>query len=217
MRDEYRQLVSQQHAPQELIERTVYKVKTQESSHSSKRRKVVFYASFSTLAVCAIIAVVILTVRPPQEFYYTVGTELKLKSDTVENRMEEIFIKDYEDHLLVPLRTMIPDARLMDDKIFVAYDSNHEKIIKDQAILFYEWKEHTLIVRLSKTEDMTPDVLKDARETKVHSITYRLLSSEDGDRLMASCEIKGIHFLYICNQWTKKDFETFLLSNQYSY
>lgn len=218
MIDKYRQSVRQQHAPQDLIERTVYRVKTKESVANEKRKRLkIRYVLVPAIAVCAMITVVILTTWQTPKFYYTVGSELRLKANAMGNKMEKMTMEDYESYLLFPVSTMIPNGILTDAKIYVQYDDSHTTIVKDQAILCYEWKEHKLIVQLSKTEDITPEVLKGTKETKINTTRYHLLSSENGTKLMASCEVKGIHILYLCNHWTKKEFETFLLANQYSF
>lgn len=214
MKDEYKQAVSQQHAPQELIEKTLSRIKAEESVHTLKRkRQKVRYVLVPTFAVCAMITIIILTMRQTPRFYYTVGSEYQLKSNIMEDKMEEITIKDYEDYLLVPVSTMIPDGTLMQVRVFAKFDDTHDKIVKDRAVLYYEWKGLKLIVQVSKTEDIAPEVLESTKETKIHTTSYRLFSSEDETKFMASCEVKGIHYLYICNHWTKKDFETFLLAN----
>lgn len=236
--EEYRKSVNAQHAPQELTERTLERIREEEKLSASEaamenilyergqytkaqdrktqdrknQYKKFLYRRFllgaAGLAACLAIVAGVFMNRP--RLTYNPVSDPMVRGGLPEEYGEVLTPEEYEGYLGIHLLSLLEEYPCSNSKIYVSYDEEGQGIQKDEGTFYLNVDDHTVILKISGSGLEVPEGLLTSETSDVNGITVYVGEEAESGKLFAAYSMGEIQYYLICNDMSKKQFEHLL-------
>lgn len=226
--EEYRKSIDSQHASQELIERTLERIREEEKLTASEvigedvsalykngYNKRILYRRFlfgaAGFVACMVIVISVFVSRPRLSYNPVSGS--MLRGGLPEGDREELTIEEYEAYLGVNLSDCLAGYECSNSKVYVSYEEAQtvsRSIQKDEGTLYLNVDEHVVILKLSKSGLNLPEGLLNREASVVNGIVVYAGEETKIGTLFATYNIGEVQYCLMCNGMSKRQFEHLL-------
>lgn len=220
--EEYRNKVNTQHAPEELIRRTIQSIhegeKTTDKSSlvkaSSKlyqQKHVKRIAAVTAAAACfAACLIIFMGISGQPRFSYNTVSDTMYRDGSQEMYQEEWTIQEYEAYLGTELITIPEECKPVSSKIYVSRDEEDESILEDEGTFYLEDDGCVVIMKTSKSGLEVPGELLSGSGTDIHGTMVYVGENIQDKQLLAVFWQEDVGYYLICNNMSKRQFEKLL-------
>lgn len=220
--DEYRKHVSDIHAPESLINMTLERIHSEQKADKrdtyDKKHKISNIIKLTTPIIAAAAAAMVVVTQLPEKntLVYNTMPDIAFRMGNISmdfgtfTDSRKITIEEYDAYLEINLEDLINEMELVKSDIEVKYDTKGKNIVSDACTLHYESDEGSVVVELSKTKNMVPEVLSSAEQSTLKGYRLWVAENEQADVLIAAGKKDEISYYIRANKVSKKQFEKIL-------
>lgn len=234
--DNYRKKLDGMHAPESLITATINRIHEEEKlmeqsdgvelgnetaasgkSHRVKRNR---FAGVISIAAAAAVLILVMGMNAGNsgrmELIYNTVSETIVRSTLGEQVECDVDVDTFNEYLGVDIIHPVENAELVKSELYMEYDG--DKVIADEACVYYNVDGEQLMIRYSKTLDVVPDQLESGEASEVNGLPILAGVSENEKERIAAFESDGIRYFIMSNSMDQETFEQFLtdfLENRY--
>lgn len=223
----YRKYVDTQHAPQELVERTLMRIQEEaaessiqmdetpeqktadidKNSHGRMVKRGIVLAA-AGLAACLLIFTGLYGSRP--RLSYNMVSDVRLRSGLPEGYSKELTLEEYEDYLGIDLTGILEEYEQQGFRIHADYDEAQQSIQKDEGTFYLNTKGHTVIMKISKSGLELPEALQSGEASSINGITVYAGEDAVNGQLLAVFYLGKAECSLVSQDMSKRQFERFL-------
>lgn len=206
MEDRYKDYIDQIHAPAQLIEDTIKKVKEEEKASKKFKRKS-FYPYLAAGTVAAMVTVAVGINFSMNSVVYTNISEPMIRINDRADKYNSMSIEDYEKYVGIDLEDLINEENIERSSIDVIMGEDGVTPVYDEAVFSFSVDGKLMTTKLSKTEDISPEQLIESPESKVGSYKIHFGTDDSGKKLYAGGNFNGVNYYITGNGIEKKEFK----------
>lgn len=213
---EYKDNVNAQHAPSELVERTIQRMHEEEQTTDvvwHKRKSTNKVTSMVALVAClAACLIVYLGIAGMPRFSYTEVSDVMYRDRLPGTNMVEWDLEKYETYLGEKLIQMPEKYKMVTSKIYVNYDEESRDVLADEGTFYLEHDGSIVILKTSKSGLEIPQELLSGVETDINGTMVYAGEDVTNHQLVAAFWQGDVEYYLICHNMSKRQFEIILKS-----
>lgn len=212
--EEYRNCADGQHAPGELIERTILRIREEEraGNRNWRRKKPMRTLKIVTaFAACAAVCLIIFAETSQRSgWIYHEVTDVSYRDGSTEQYSEEWTLQEYEEYLGQEFIGLPEEFQISNIKIYVKYDEERIHILADEAAFYLEVYGCAVVIKASKSGLEVPKELLEGEGNDINGTIVYTGENIAGQQLLAFFYYGDTEYFVICSDMSRKEFEKML-------
>lgn len=208
--EEYKKSVNAQHASQELMERTLERIREEEKLSASDAGRNPHVMGIAAACLAACLTIIIVISGSQTRLTYNPVSDSMVRSGLPEESGEEWSIEEYEAYLGVNLSGLLMEYEWRNSRIYVSRDGENGNVRKDEGTFYLNADDSVVILKLSKSGLEIPEALRSGEPSDVNGVTVYVGEEVAGRQLLAVFYLEDVQYYFICNDMSKRQFERLL-------